>query len=326
MRRQASLTGVAFCLALVTVSGGTVPPAHAQAPVKVYRIGWLTTGPHPFIEAFRQALRELGYVEDRNLVIEERYAGDKPERLPELAEELLRLKVDLVITSGRAATAAAQKVSATVPVVFVTGNPVGEGFARSLAAPGGNLTGLALLNPELAAKWIELAKDTLPAISRVAILWDPNGDREQRKTAKATTRFMGLAWSVLEARSAGDIERAFAMASRQRVGALIILSSAFFASERQRIVSLAARYRLPVVYEHRDFVEAGGLMSYGPDLRDVFRRAATYVDKVLKGARPAELPIEQPAKLEMVINLKTARDLGLAIPQSLLVRADAVIQ
>jgi len=297
---------------------------NAQQAGKVYRIGWMTTGPLALIVNFREGMRELGYVEGQNVVIEQRYG--RPERLPELAEELTRLKVDLIVASGSAAVRAAQKVSVSVPIVFVTGDPVGDHFVASLARPGGNMTGLALLNPEISAKWIELVRETFPKASRIAMLFDPGSTRTQPVAAESAARSLGLQTVTLDAGSADDIERAFQTAARERVGAIVPLSSAFFNSQRERIVSLAARHRMPAVYENREFVEVGGLISYGPDYRDVFKRLAAHADKVLKGTKPTDLPVEQPTKFELVINLKTAKALGLTIPQTLLQRADEVIQ
>ena len=297
---------------------------NAQQAGKVYRIGWMTTGPLALIVNFREGMRELGYVEGQNVVIEQRYG--RPERLPELAEELTRLKVDLIVASGSAAVRAAQKVSVSVPIVFVTGDPVGDHFVASLARPGGNMTGLALLNPEISAKWIELVRETFPKASRIAMLFDPGSTRTQPVAAESAARSLGLQTVTLDAGSADDIERAFQTAARERVGAIVPLSSAFFNSQRERIVSLAARHRMPAVYENREFVEVGGLISYGPDYRDVFKRLAAHADKVLKGTKPTDPPVEQPTKFELVINLKTAKALGLTIPQTLLQRADEVIQ
>jgi ABC-type uncharacterized transport system substrate-binding protein len=312
-------------VALLTLALLAAPlAAEAQQSGKVYRVGWMTTGPLPFIANFREGMRELGYVEGQNVVIEQRYGA--PERLTELAEELARFKADLIVASGSAAVRAAQKVSVSVPVVFVTGDPVGDRVVANLARPGGNMTGLALLNPEISAKWIELIKETLPKASRIGVLFDPGSTPTQPMAAESAARSLGLQTATLEAGSADDIERAFQTAVRERVGAIVPLSSAFFNVQRERIVSLAVRYRIPAVYENRQFVEIGGLMSYGPDYRDVFKRLAGYADKVLRGTKPADLPVEQPIKFELVINLKTAKALGLTIPPSVLARADEVIQ
>jgi putative ABC transport system substrate-binding protein len=311
--------------ALLTLGLLAAPfPAEAQQSGKVYRVGWMTTGPLPFIANFREGMRELGYVEGQNVVIEQRYGA--PERLTELAEELARFKADLIVASGSAAVRAAQKVSGSIPVVFVTGDPVGDRVVANLARPGGNMTGLALLNPEISAKWIELIKETLPKASRIGVLFDPGSTPTQPMAAESAARSLGLQTATLEAGSADDIERAFQTAVRERVGAIVPLSSAFFNFQRERIVSLAVKYRIPAVYENRQFVEIGGLMSYGPDYRDVFKRLAGYADKVLRGTKPADLPVQQPNKFELVINLKTAKTLGLTIPPSVLTRADEIIE
>jgi putative ABC transport system substrate-binding protein len=312
-------------LAILTLTLLAAPlAAEAQQKGKVYRVGWVTTAPLVYIANFREGMRELGYVEGQNVVIEQRYGG--PEKLTELAEELARSKADLIVASGSAAVRAAQKVSVSVPVVFVTGDPVGDRVAVNLARSGGHMTDLALLNPEVSAKWIELIKETLPKASRIGVLLDPGSTPSQPMTAESAARSLGLHTATLEAGNVDDVERAFQTAARERVDAIVPLSSAFFNSQRERIVSLAVRYRIPAVYENRQYVEIGGLMSYGPDYRDVFKRLAGYADKVLRGTRPADLPVEQPTKFELVINLKTAKALGLTIPPAVLARADDVIQ
>ncbi|HEU5189507.1 MAG TPA: ABC transporter substrate-binding protein [Methylomirabilota bacterium] len=300
-------------------------PALAQPVARTYRIGWLSTFSHPMLEPFREGLRAHGYVEGQNLVIEQRYADGKLERLPSLADQLVLLRLDVLVVSGRATTMAARDHASRVPIVFVTGDPVADGVVTNLARPGGNMTGMALMTHEIAAKWVELARDALGA-SRIGIVADPGGGKAQRLSAEQAARQLGLEWHILEVGTEDGIERAFQAAARRRVQALIFLSSPFFARERSRLVGAAARHRQPVIYEHRDFVDSGGLMSYGPNVRDVFRRAAAQVDKILKGAQAGDLPVEQPTKLELVINLKAARPLGLTFPQSVLVRADAVLQ
>jgi putative ABC transport system substrate-binding protein len=304
------------------------PVADAQPAGKTYRIGWLAPGPIPsHVEALREGLRTLGYVERQTLVIEQRYADGKPERLDGLAGQLVSLKVDIIVTDGTAATRAAAKSAAgSTPVVFVSGDPVEMGLVPSLARPGGNLTGLSVISTELNAKRLQLLRETFPKISRVAILHEPRHRRTLLPEVDAAARSLGLQLSHLEVRGAEDIDRAFGAAASERVDAVMPLSSALFNAEMRRIVSLAARHRLPGLFEHRDYVEGGGLMSYGPDIRDIFRRAATYVDKIFKGARPADLPVEQPTKFELIINLKTAKALGLTLPPSVLARADEVIE
>jgi putative ABC transport system substrate-binding protein len=290
-----------------------------------FRVGWLSTGRHPFIEAFRQGMRELAYVEGQNLVIEERYAEGSPERLPALARELTSMNVRVVVTSGGPATRAAARAGPALPVVGVAGDLVAAGLVRSLAHPGGNVTGFNTLSPDLAVKGLEFFKSAVPKLARVAVLFDAAPDR-QRQQVEATASRLGLQLVALEARDDAEIDRAFARAAREHVGGIAVVPSPLFAGRKQQIVGLAEKHRFPAMYEHRDFVEAGGLMSYGPDLREVFRRAAIYVDRILKGAKPAELPVEQPTKFELVINLKTAKALGLTIPPSLLQRVDQVIE
>jgi putative ABC transport system substrate-binding protein len=277
--------------------------AEAQPAGKVARIGYLApnlaVNPH-LPEAFRQGLRDLGYVEARNLVIEIRSAEGKLERLPALAAELVALKVDVIVAGGTPAALAAKQATTTLPIVVsAAGDPVTSGLVTSLARPGGNVTGLSMLSPDLVGKCLEQLKQAVPGVSRVA---------------------------VVEARGPEEFDRAFSEIIRVRAGALTVLPSSMFISERRRLVDLAAKNRLPAVYSVREFVDAGSFMAYGPNLPDLNRRAATYVDRILKGAKPGDLPIEQPTKFELVINLKTAKALGLTIPQSLLQRADQVIE
>lgn len=310
---------------LSTLAGGLVAAraARAQPAGKVYRLGWLTTSRHPFIANFREGMTELGHVEGQSYLLLERYAG-RAERLPELMAELLRQDLDVLVTSGSAASITAR--SASVPVVFVTGDPLGDGVVASLSQPGGGMTGLALLNTEFGAKWMELLREALPRLNRVAVLRDPAAAPRQVESAVTAARALRLDVSVVDAAAPEAIEPAFQRMIGERAGAVVQLSSPMFAANKQKIVRLAARHRLPVIYEHRDFVEAGGLVSYGPDLRDVFRRAAGMVHKVLRGARPADLPVEQPTRIELVVNLRTARALNLTLPQAFLLRADQVIE
>jgi putative ABC transport system substrate-binding protein len=301
--------------------------AEAQPAARVYRIGWLSTGPHPFITPFRSGLRDLGYLEGQNLIIEEQYAGDQPGRLPELARNLIAHRVDIFVTSGSLSGLAAKEASTTVPIVSITADLVGVGLVKSLAHPGGNVTGLALLSTDLTPKWLELLTGTVPNLRRIAVLVDTsqsNNVQAERMAAAASTR--GVHLIPLPARDAAGIDAAFTTAVREHAGGMIPVASPVFAARKRQIVALAASHRIPVLYEHRDFVDSGGLMSYGPNLDDVYRHAAAYVDKILKGAKPADLPVEQPTKFELVINLKTAKALGLTIPQSLLLRADDVVQ
>jgi putative ABC transport system substrate-binding protein len=309
--------------------------AEAQQAAKIARIGYLGTNPAaiPHLqEAFRQGLRDLGYVEGRNLVIEYRSAEGKLERLPALAAELVALKVDVIVAASTAAALAAKHATRTLPIVFTAvGDPVTSGLVTSLARPGGNVTGSSFFASELVGKYLEHLKQAVPGVSRVAFLWQPGavGERTEKdmlKGAEVAARALGVRLQVVEARGPEDFDRAFSDMTRARAGALTVLGSSMFFGERRRLVDLAAKNRLPAVYQWREFVDAGGLMSYGPNVADLYRRAATYVDKILKGAKPGDLPVEQPTKFELVINLKTAKALGLTIPPSLLQRADEVIQ
>jgi putative ABC transport system substrate-binding protein len=309
--------------------------ADAQQAAKIARIGYLaanlTVSLH-MNEAFRQGLRDLGYVEGRNVVIEYRDAEGKPERLPALAAELVGLKADVIVASDTPAALAAKQATRTLPIVFIgAGDPVTSGLISSLPRPGGNVTGLSLLAPELRGKRLELVTQAVPGVTRVAVLWQPGGlgertGKDQLKEVEVAARALGVRLQVVEARGPADFDRAFSDMTRARAGALTVLGSAMFANERRRLVDLAAKHRLPGVYGFREYVDAGGLMAYGPNVADLFRRAATYVDKILKGTKPGDLPVEQPTKFELVINLKAAKALGLTIPPSLLGRADQVIE
>jgi putative ABC transport system substrate-binding protein len=310
--------------------------AEAQQAAKIARIGYLTgnLAAHPRgSEAFLQGLRDLGYVEGRNVVIEYRDAEGKSERLPALAAELVALKVDVIVAAGGTPGAlAAKQATRTLPIVFIgAADPVTSGLVTSLARPGGNVTGLSVLAPELVGKCLELLTQAVPRVTRVAVLWQPGaaGERTEKdllKEADVAARALGVRPQFVEARGPADFDRAFSDMTRARAGALTVLPSNMFIGERRRLVDLAAKNRLPAVYGSREYVDAGGLMSYGPNLADLLRRAATYVDKILKGAKPADLPVEQPTKFELVINLKAAKALGLTIPPSLLGRADEIIQ
>jgi putative ABC transport system substrate-binding protein len=324
----------AFVVALAVL----VAPVAAEAQqVPAVRIGWLAPESKPFaLDPFRRTLKELGWVEGGNLTIEQRYSHGVAERYQELATDLVRLKVDVLVTDGTPATRAAQQATVATPIVFVAANVVEQGFVVSLSHPGRNLTGLAILAGDLNPKRIQLLKEAVPSLARIAILED-----QSALLFAPTSIRVGGNWQAIEVacrrlgiqltpvsgvRKADDLDGAFARAARERAGGVLVLPSAFFASQTQHIVSLAARSSLPAIYEHRDFVESGGLMSYGPSHRDIFRRVAAYVDKVLRGSKPADLPVEQPTKVELVINLKTAKALGLTIPQSILIRADEVVQ
>ena len=312
--------------------------AEAQPAAKVPRIGWLLTGSlespetQVLLDALRQGLRERGYVEGRNILIEYRAADGKIERFPGLATELARLKVDLILAPNTPAARAVQQATTTIPIVVpVMGDPVGDGLVASLARPGGNITGLTYLGPELVPKRLELLKQALPKVSRVAALWHPGafGEGTTRNMVKATeaaARTLGVQLQLVEVRGPADLDRAFSTMIRERADAFIVFPSGMLFAERRRIEDLAAKHRLPSMSMAREFVELGGLIAYGASITDLYRRSATYVDKILKGAKPADLPVEQPTTFELVINLKTAKALGLTIAPSVLLRADRVIE
>jgi putative ABC transport system substrate-binding protein len=309
--------------------------AEAQQTGKVPRIGFLggrtPSDTSPLLDAFRQGLRELGWVEGQNIVIDYRYAEGRFDRLPELAAELVRLKVDIIVAAGGTPTAAAAKnATGTIPIVMIAvRDPVGTGLIASLARPGGNVTGLSdSAGLEIFGKQLEQLKEAVPKVRRVAILSNPANLYHPLaiRELNAAARSLGVQLQLLEARGPNEFDGAFAAMAKERVGALLVLPDAMFNLHRTRLADLAARSRLPAAYGWREYVEAGGLMSYGPSLRDLYRRSATFVDKILKGAKPGDLPVEQPTKFELVINLKTAKALGLTIPQSLLQRADELIQ
>ena len=306
----------------------------AQQASQIPKIGVLLTATPAtaasFFEAFRQGLRELGHVEGKTVVLEVRYGEGRPERLPELARELVRLKVDGIATTNDAAIAAVKRETRTIPIVMIfSTDPVGTGFVASLARPGGNVTGLSNISPEISGKRLELLRSVVPGLSRVAILWSPDarGNLLDCKETEAAARSLRLEVQSVEVSRVEDLDQAFSAVISQRAQALVVPSaSPVAAANRGQIATFAQKNRLPSMYGAKDYVEAGGLMSYGPSVSDMFRRAAVYVDKILKGAKPADLPIEQPTKFELVVNLKTAKAIGLTIPQSLLVRADEVIQ
>ena len=307
--------------------------AEAQQPKKVPRIGFLSSlSPAVVsdrIEAFRQGLYELGYVEGENIVIEWRYAEGKTERLPNLAADMVRLKVDVIVTGGPAVNRFAKEATATIPIVLAFDNdPVGNGFAASLARPGGNITGLSTHYPEISGKQLELLKEIVPKLSRVAVLGNstvPGNAQALRETERAASVF-GVKLQYLEIQNPKEIETAFREASKGRADAVLVLGSQVVTSHAKQFVELAAKSRLPAIYWSPEFVEAGGLMAYSVSITDLFRRAATYVDKVLKGAKPAELPVEQPMKFEFIINLKAAKQIGLTIPPTVLYQADRIIK
>jgi len=303
-----------------------------QQPKKVPRIGYLsaTSGPTNAgrFEAFRQGLRELGYVEGKNIFIEWRFAEGKYDRLPALAAELVRLKVDVIVTSGSTTTRAAKEATTTVPIVFAQdSDPVGSGFVASLARPGGNITGLSTLAPELTGKQLELLKEIVPRLARVAVFGSSTpGTLQRLREAELAAGAIGVKVQYLDIQSPKDIEIVFRAASKGHADAILVLGGAAVISHRTQVVELAVKNRLPVAYNFQEFVEAGGLMSYSASVYDLSRRAATYVDKILKGAKPADLPVEQPKKFDFIINLKAAKQISLTIPPTVLARADKVIK
>jgi putative ABC transport system substrate-binding protein len=307
--------------------------AEPQQPARVRRIGFVASASPSVvshrIEAFQQGLRELGYIDGKNIVIESRYAEGKLDQLPALVAELVALKVEILVSGGPIPTRAAKRATATIPIVMTQDtDPVGNGFVASLARPGGNITGLSTLTPELSGKRLELLKEIIPKISRVAVFGTstmPGHAQSLREIELAAGPFK-VQVQHLDVVDPKDIETAFRAASMERADAVLTLNSPIFSSHQLQLAELAVRNRLPIMYNRPDYVEAGGLMTYGVNLLDLDRRAATYVDKILKGARPAELPVEQPRKFELVINLKTAKQIGLTIPPSVLVRADKVIK
>jgi ABC-type uncharacterized transport system substrate-binding protein len=323
----------AFGLALCAFLFALCISASAQQAKKVPRIAILTVNPHQTIamrlEAFRQGLRDLGYVEGQNIVIEWRSADGKVERMPEVVTELLRLNVDVIVTGGPAATRPAKEATVTVPIVMgFDSDPVGNGFVGSLARPGGNITGLSSLYREISGKRLELLKEIIPALSRVAVMgssFEPGNAQTLRDTELAATA-LGVQLQYLEVQTPKDIETVFRAASKGRADAVLVLVSPVLDSQRTQVAQLAVKTRLPVIHPQPEYVEAGGLMTYGVSVTDLFRRAATYVDKILKGTKPADLPVEQPTKFELVINLKAAKQIGLTIPPNVLARADRVIK
>jgi putative tryptophan/tyrosine transport system substrate-binding protein len=304
----------------------------AQQPGRVPRIGFLligsSSGQSSSLLAYRQNLRELGYVEGKNILFEPRYAEGKPDRLPDLATELVRFKVDVIVATSALSASAARNVTKTIPIVMSGSDPVGSGLVDSLAQPGGNLTGLTIPSPELGGKQLDLLKETIPGVFRVAVLRNPSSPASaaQLKEIEIAGRSLGAQLHILEAQSLNDFDKAFAAMKKDGVQALNVVNSAIFTIHRRHLVELASKARLPAIYPHADFVNAGGLMSYGLDRSAMYRRAAVFVDKILKGAKPGDLPVEQPTKFEFVINLKTAKQIGLTIPPNVLVRADKVIR
>ena len=307
--------------------------AHAQQPARIPRIGYIgaasSSANQIRVEAFRQGLREAGYIEGQNIGIEYRYAEGKFDRLPALAAELVGLKVDVIVTGGAAVTRRVKEATQTIPIVMTNDNdPIGNGFVESLARPGGNITGLATLTPDLAGKRLELLKEIVPKLSRVAVLGTsttPGNSQALKETELAAGSF-NVQVQYLDVRDPSNIESAFRTASEKRADAVFLLQGPIFVSERKQLAEFAVRSRLPAIYYRQDFVVDGGLISYAPSLTDLSRRAAIYVEKILKGAKPAALPVEQPTKFELVINLKAAKRIGITIPPNVLARADRVIR
>ena len=326
--RKAALLPILVVVSVLAV--GVI--AEAQ-PTKIPRIGYLT-GNSPStnaarIEAFRQGLRELGYVEGKNIIIEWRYAEGKADRLSALAAELVRVKVEVIVTTGPGPTRAAKEATTTIPIVMAQDpDPVGNGFVASLARPGGNITGLATLAPEISGKQLELLKETVSRLSRVAVLGTSTrpGNAQNLKETELAAGAFGLKLQYLDVLIPKDLETAFRAASKGRVDGVLVLQTPLLTSHRTQVVDLAVKNRLPAIYATAEWVEDGGFMSYAASGTDLFRRSATYVDKILKGAKPADLPVEQPKKFELIINLKAAKQIGLTIPPNVLVRADKVIK
>jgi putative tryptophan/tyrosine transport system substrate-binding protein len=316
---------------LVALTLAPLGPVDAQQQAKIPKIGWLAVRPASaasMIESFQREFGKLGYVEGKNIVFEYRYAEGKLDRLPALADDLVRLKVDVLLTPTTPGTLAAKNATRTIPIVFLdVTDPVGVGLVDSLARPGGNITGLTDIEAVLAGKRLELLKETVPKLSRVAVLWNPSSGAEQSwKESQLAARELGLQLHSMEVSGADKYEGAFKEAIKARSDALAWMSSPLGSSNQRQTVELPKKYRLPAIYSRRAVVENGGLMSYGPDRDEDFRRAAVFVDKILKGTKPADIPVEQPMKFELVVNLKTANALNLTIPQSLLYRADKVIK
>jgi ABC-type uncharacterized transport system substrate-binding protein len=325
MKRK--ITVFALCALLFTLCGSV----DAQQAAKLQRIGIVSElkGPSPNMDAFEQGLRERGYVEGKNISIERRYTMGDAERLPTLTAELVRLKVDVILAPGTPAALAAKNATRTIPIVFASvSDAVGSGLVESLARPARNVTGLTQISPDLAGKRLEILKETVSRLSRVAVLLERNVGPSALSLSEIQTaaRGFGIQLQTLEVADASAFDNAFQTMTKDRAGAVIAISTVMFLNESKRIANLAKKHRLPAIYTVKEYVDAGGLMSYGVSLPDLFRRAATYVDKILRGAKPADLPVEQPMKFELVINLKAAKQIGLTIPPNVLARADKVIR
>ena len=323
-----------FALSLCALLAASAPTRARAQPAKTPRVGYLQAvvpqnGTSPLLEDFRQGLRDLGYVEGRNIELVVRWADGHLERLPALAADLVRMKVDVIVAVNSPSILAAKKATQTIPIVMpLSSDPVGDGLVASLARPGGNITGLSVMAPELSEKRLQLLKEVFPKLRPVAALWNPDyvGMAARFRQAQGAAPSVGMEVRSVEIRDSGELERALTELDRNRPGALLLLADPLTLSQRLRIVEYAAEQKLPAMYELSQFVDAGGLMSYGPNVDDIVRRSATYVDRILKGAKPGDLPIEQPAKFELVINLKTANALGVTIPQAVLLQADRIIE
>ena len=321
-----------YCITLCAMLFALCSSTEAQQPARILRIGILlpqsASSQAPSVEALRQRLRELGYVEGKSITIDYRYADGKLDRLPDLAAELVGLKVDVIVTAA-SGVLAAKKASATMAIVFATAaDPVGDGYVSSLARPGGNITGLSLMAPDLGGKRLELLKEAFPKVARVAFLRGVGfriRANQNLTEMEAPAKALGVKLLSLPVRSLDDFDSAFAQAKREGAQALITSTSPLFTTHRRQVLEFAAKNRLPAIYQHSGFVEAGGLMSYGPSQTNQWRRAADFVDKILKGTKPADIPVEQPMKFEFIVNLKTAKQLGLKIEPNVLVRADRLI-
>jgi len=337
MKRQSRRQFLQSSLALAGIgllSGCGMPQLPGQQAAKVPRIGFLAVGPREgrafMIDGFLQGLREHGYVEGQNILIEYRFSGDRDDRLPELAAELVALQVDLIVASGTPASVAAKQATSTIPIVngYLAANPVETGLVARMARPGGNFTGMTGLSSQLSGKRLELLNKTVPGLARVAVFWNPPNPTYGPilKELEAAAPTLGLEVQRVEVRVPEDFEAAFEAATREQAGALIAPGDPLTANRPKVVADLALKYRLPAMMELKEFVDAGGLMSYGPNIPDSYRRSATQVDKILKGAKPADLPMEQPTKFDFAVNLKTAQALGLTMPQSVLLQATEVIQ
>jgi putative ABC transport system substrate-binding protein len=330
-QRRKPMRGRIISVVLAIILLATIFPAEAQQPARIPKIGWLgaRSASAPALESFRRELRALGYVEGQNIAFEYRYAEGKLDRLPALADELVRLKVDVLLTPATPAAVAGKKATRTIPIVFYTGSdPAALGLVESFARPGGNITGFTTIEAVLVGKRLELLKETIPKLSRVAALWNPHDpiSAQAWKESQLPARELGLQLHSMEVSSADKFEGDFKEATRAGSAALALMSSPFFFSHQKQIVDLVAKNRLPAIYGNREFVVSGGLMSYGVDEVEPYRRIASMVDKILKGTKPADIPVEQPVKFELLINLKTAKSLGLTIPQVVLMRAEKVIK